>query len=205
MGVVYRARHLKLNRPVAIKMLLAGMYVSNSEHARFTREAEAVARLSHCNIVQIHDVGDLEGRSYFTMEFVGGGTLADKLAGVPKSPRDAAKLLMALAEAVEVAHRHGIVHRDLKPSNILLTEEGLAKISDFGLAHDLNGQANITLSGVRVGTPSYMAPEQALGETSEIGPATDVYALGAILYEMLTGRPPFRAESSDATLRQVTE
>ena len=205
MGAVYKARHLKLNRPVAIKMLLAGVYASPAEKARFLNEAEAVARLNHPHVVHIYELGEMEGRPYFTMEFAGGGTLGDKLAGIPRPSREAAALVSTLADAVEFAHRRGIVHRDLKPSNILLNEEGAAKVSDFGLARDVSGAANVTLTGVRVGTPSYMAPEQALGNALAVGPATDVYALGAILYEMLTGRPPFRGESSEATLRQVIE
>ncbi|HEY2589275.1 MAG TPA: protein kinase [Tepidisphaeraceae bacterium] len=203
MGVVYKACQLKLNRPVAIKMLLGGVYASPSERIRFMHEAEAAARLSHAHIVQIYDIGDLEGRPYLMMEFVGGGTLADRIAGVPKPARDAAALVATLAETMHVAHRHGIVHRDLKPSNILLTDEGDAKISDFGLARWFNSDANLTLTGAWVGTPSSMAPEQARGTTSAIGPGTDVYALGAILYEMLTGRPPFRGESASDTERQV--
>jgi serine/threonine-protein kinase len=205
MGVVYKARHLKLNRPVAIKTLLAGVYAGPAERARFMHEAEAIARLNHPHVVQVYDVAELEGRPYFTMEFTGGRTLADQLAGVPKPGGEAAAIVLTIAEAVDYAHRHGIIHRDLKPSNILLTETGAAKVSDFGLARDSSGNGNLTLTGMRFGTPSYMAPEQALGAVSAIGPATDVYALGAILYEMLTGRPPFRAENSDATLRQVIE
>lgn len=202
MGVVYRARHLKLNRPVAVKMLLAGAYASGTELARFTREAEAIARLNHPSIVQIYDVGEFDGRPYFAMELVGDGTLADR-AGVPMPARESATLIAQLADAVHAAHQVGIVHRDLKPSNILLRSDGGAKITDFGLAHDISGPNNITLSGVRIGTPSYMAPEQAAGNTQETGPAIDIYSLGAVLYELLTGRPPFRAESSEATLRQV--
>ena len=205
MGVVYRARHVKLDRPVAIKMLLAGVHASLAARACFLNEAEAVARLNHPHVVHIYDFGEIDGRPYFTMEFAGGGTLGDKLAGIPRPGREAAALVSTLADAVEFAHRRGIVHRDLKPSNILLNEEGAAKVSDFGLARDVSDAANVTLTGVRVGTPSYMAPEQALGKASAIGPATDVYALGAILYELLTGRPPFRGENSEATLRQVIE
>ena len=203
MGVVYRAWHLRLNRPVALKMLLAGPYARPEELERFLREAEAVAGLRHPNIVQVYDVGDVDGRPYFTMEFVEGGNLADQIRGVPQPARQAAARVATLAEAIHAAHQSGIVHRDLKPANILLTGDGTPKVTDFGLARRLEGDGGLTLSGVPVGTPSYMAPEQARGKKQAIGPATDVYALGAILYELLTGRPPFRAESATATLQQV--
>jgi serine/threonine-protein kinase len=203
MGVVYRARHRKLNRPVALKMILAGAYASPQDRARFQREAEAVAALRHPNVVQVYDSGEAGGRPYFTMEFLEGGTLADKLTGTPLSARPAADLVAALARAVQAAHASGIVHRDLKPANVLLTADGTPKVTDFGLARYVEGGPELTLSGTRVGTPSYMAPEQALGRSHAIGPATDVYALGAILYELLTGRPPFKGESTAETERQV--
>jgi serine/threonine-protein kinase len=203
MGVVYQARHLRLNRRVALKMLLAGDYAGPHDLARFQHEAEAVAGLRHPNIVQVYDVGDHDGRPYFTMELVEGGSLAEKLAGEPQAAREAAALVVTLAEAVQVAHQGGIVHRDLKPSNILLTADGTPKISDFGLARRLEGGAGLTQSGALLGTPSYMASEQARGQTRAIGPATDTYALGAILYELLTGRPPFRGETAAETMQQV--
>jgi serine/threonine-protein kinase len=203
MGVVYKARHLRLGRTVALKMLLAGEYAGPQERARFQREAEAVASLRHPNIVQVYDVDDHDGRPYFTMEFVEGGTLADKLAGAPQPARRAAALAATLAEAVQAAHRGGVVHRDLKPGNVLLTGDGTPKVSDFGLARRLGGEAGATRSGAPLGTPSYMAPEQAAGRASAIGPATDVYALGAILYELLTGRPPFCGETASETVLQV--
>ena len=203
MGVVYKAWHLRLQRPVAVKMLLAGAYAQPHELERFLREAETEAGLRHANIVQVYEAGDLDGRPYFTMEFVEGGSLAQKLAGAPQSARPAAALVAGAAEAVHAAHQRGIVHRDLKPSNILLTADGTPKISDFGLARHLEGAAGLTLSGAPVGTPSYMAPEQAEGKSRAVGPAADIYALGAILYELLTGRPPFRAETTAATLQQV--
>ena len=203
MGVVYKAWHLRLNRAVALKMLLAGPYARPEELERFLREAEAVAGLRHANIVQVYDVGDLDGRPYFTMEFVEGGSLAQKLAGTPQPAGQAAALVATWPRPSTSLTRAGIVHRDLKPANILLTADGTPKVTDFGLARRLEGGGGLTLSGAPVGTPSYMAPEQARGQKDAIGPAADVYALGAILYEMLTGRPPFRAETAAATLQQV--
>ena len=203
MGIVYKARHLRLNRLVALKMLIAGAYAGPRERARFQREAEAVASLRHANIVQLYDVGDHEGWPYFTMELMDGGSLAQALAGTPQRARQAAVLLVALAEAVQVAHQAGILHRDLKPANILLSAEGTPKVADFGLARHCDGEAALTLSGTRIGTPSYMAPEQAIGKAGTIGTAADIYSLGALLYEMLTGRPPFRGETASETERQV--
>jgi serine/threonine-protein kinase len=203
MGVVYRAWHLRLNRAVALKMLLAGPCARPVELERFLREAQAVAGLRLANIVQVYDVGEVDGLPYFTMELVEGGNLADQIERVPQPAHRAAALLATLADAIHAAHQSGIVHRDLKPGNILLTRDGTPKVTDFGLARRLEGDGGLTLSGTPMGTPSYMAPEQARGEKKAIGPATDVYALGAILYEMLTGRPPFRAESATATLQQV--
>src|SRR3954452_16596596 len=202
-GVVYKAVQVGLNRAVALKRPLAGAFATRSERLRFAREAELVAALRHPNIVQVYDVGEIDGQPYFTMEFVEGGSLAEAIAGTPRPARDAAGLVAHLADAVATAHRGGIVHRDLKPSNVLLAADGTPKISDFGLARRLEGGAALTLSGVPVGTPSYMAPEQALGRAAAVGPATDVYALGAILYELLTGRPPFRAATGAETLQQV--
>ncbi len=203
MGVIYKARHLRLNRFVALKMLLAGAYAGPPERARFQREAEAVASLRHASIVQVYDVGDHEGCPYFTMELLEGGSLAQALASTPQPARQAAALLITLAEAMQVAHQAGIVHRDLKPANILLTAEGAPKVADFGLARPFEGETALTLSGARIGTPSYMAPEQMIGKAGTIGPAADIYALGAVLYEMLTGRPPFRGETASETERQV--
>ncbi len=204
MGVVYKARHQKLNRTVAIKMLPAGTYAGPHELARFLGEAKAVAALRHANIVQVHDVGDTEGRPYFTMEFLEGGNLAQKMAGQPQPSLQASEIAAALADAIQVAHQNGIIHRDLKPANILLTADGTPKISDFGLARRFeNDDEHLTFSGTRLGTPSYMAPEQALGKRGTIGPAVDIYSLGAVLYELLTGRPPFRAETAVETERQL--
>lgn len=203
MGVVHKARHLKLTRTVAIKMLAAGGHAAGPELARFMREAQAIAVLRHTNIIQVFDVGDVDGRPYFTMEYLEGGSLAQKLAGVPQPAREAAAMVATLAEAIHVAHVAGIVHRDLKPANILLTADGTPKISDFGLARTYTEAPDITLGGTRLGTPSYMSPEQAIGRHGTIGPSTDIYSLGAVLYEMLTGRPPFRAETPAETERQV--
>jgi tetratricopeptide (TPR) repeat protein len=203
MGVVFRARHLSLNRIVALKMALAGAYAGPRERERFQREAEAVAGLRHPNVVQIHDVGDSDGRPYYTMEFVEGGSLAQKLAGTPRPASQAAALVASLAAAVESAHQGGIVHRDLKPANVLLTTDGTPKISDFGLARRFAGEPDLTWSGTVVGTPSYMPPEQARGKSLAVGPAVDIYALGAILYELLTGRPPFRGATPEETVQQV--
>jgi tetratricopeptide (TPR) repeat protein/tRNA A-37 threonylcarbamoyl transferase component Bud32 len=203
MGIVYEARHLRLNRKVALKMLIAGAYAGPHEQARFQREAEAVASLRHANIVQVYDVGDHQGWPYFTMELLEGGSLAQALAGTPQPARQAAVLLATLAEAIGEAHRGGIVHRDLKPANILLAADGTPKIADFGLARHFDGEPVLTQSGARMGTPSYMAPEQVVGKAGAVGPAADIYALGALLYEMLTGRPPFRGETVSETERQV--
>ncbi len=203
MGVVYRARHLRLNRLVALKMILAGEHAGPEERARFRSEAEAAARLQHPNIVQIHEVDEHNGRPYIALEFVEGGSLDGKDIPMPMPERQAAQLLETLARAMIAAHQRGIVHRDLKPANVLLASDGTPKITDFGLAKLLDGESGHTQTGSILGTPSYMAPEQAAGKTHEIGPAADLYALGAILYELLTGRPPFRAATPMATLHQV--
>jgi tetratricopeptide (TPR) repeat protein len=204
MGVVYLARQVALKRRVALKMILAGAHAGPKELARFRTEAEAVARLQHPNIVQIYEVVDEpDGRPCLAMELVDGGSLAEPLAGTPRPPRPAAELVQTLARAVHEVHRHGIVHRDLKPSNVLLTADGVPKITDFGLAKLLDTDSGQTPSEAFLGTPSYMAPEQAAGRTRSIGPLSDIYSLGAILYELLTGRPPFRAETPLDTVMQV--
>ena len=203
MGVVYRAWQTGLRRAVALKMVIAGPLASPELLAHFRTEAEAVARLAHPNIVQIFEIGEAAGRPYFSMEYVPGGSLAERMHG-PREPHEAAKIVATLARAVHYAHEQGIVHRDLKPANVLLTVEGTPKIADFGLAKLTAGESSSqTCTGDVMGSPSYMSPEQARGATTQIGPASDVYALGAVLYELLTGRPPFAGRDAMETLLSV--
>src|SRR5262245_18624551 len=228
MGVVYRARQPRLNRTVALKMILSAEHASEDDRRRFLREAEALAGLAHPNVVQVYEAGLHDGRPFFSMEYVEGGGLNAYLAGTPLAAREAAALVEVLARAVHAAHEQGIVHRDLKPANVLLSggrqppersaPQGadaprsaggrpplsafVPKVTDFGLARRA-GEAGQTQEGAIVGTPSYMAPEQAAGKGSEVDGRADVYALGAILYECLTGRPPFRAATAVDTLMQV--
>lgn len=203
MGVVYKARHQKLHRVVALKMVLSGSHASQAQLDRFLVEAESVARLQHPNIVQIYEIGEHDNLPYFSLEYVDGGNLTQLINGKPLAVKKAAEMGELLAQAMASAHEHGIIHRDLKPANILLTKDGLPKITDFGLAKRLESDSSQTKSGTLMGTPSYMAPEQASGDTHEIGPLADVYALGVILYEMLVGRPPFVGTSIVDTLQQV--
>jgi tRNA A-37 threonylcarbamoyl transferase component Bud32 len=205
MGIVYKARHIKLNRLVALKLIQAHAWSDEYGHARFRTEAEAIARLQHSNIVQIFEIGEQDSRPFLALEYAEGGSLDQQLNGTPLPPADAAGLVETLARAVHAAHQRGIVHRDLKPANVLRTANGTLKLTDFGLAKKLDASAVQTQSGAIVGTPSYMAPEQAAGKNREIGPATDVYALGAILYELLTGRPPFKAATPLDTVLQVLQ
>jgi tRNA A-37 threonylcarbamoyl transferase component Bud32 len=208
MGVVYKARHTRLKRLVALKMILAGDHAGGAALERFRREAEAVARLCHPNIVQVYEVGEHDGRPFVALEYVDGGTLAARLRQRLPEPPEAARLVEALARAVAAVHRCHIIHRDLKPANVLLTADGTPKITDFGLAKQFDAAAAEVLdyptqSGAIVGTAPYMAPEQAAGHGEPVGPLTDVYALGAILYELLTGRPPFTGETPLDTLALV--
>ena len=205
MGVVYKARQLGVNRIVALKMIIGGQLATDAEVLRFQAEAEAAANLDHPNIVPIYEVGEHEGRHYFTMKFIDGGNLSAQVGHYRNHPEAAARLLATCAVAVHYGHRRGILHRDLKPANILLDREGRPHVSDFGVAKRMDAGSGLTQSGTVIGTPAYMAPEQAAGKVKEITTAADVYSLGAILYELLTGQPPFVAESSHETLRMVME
>lgn len=205
MGVVYRARHRKLGREVALKMVLAGAHASSDQLQRFIIEAQAVAHLQHPNIVQIFEVSEQNGLPYFSLEFVDGMPLDARLKQSMLGDKEAAKLMVTICLAMQYAHDNNILHRDLKPANVLLTRDGIPKVTDFGLAKKLEGEdgSASTRTGTVMGTPSYMSPEQAMGQVKELGPATDQYSLGAMLYELLTGRPPFIGAKPIETIMQV--
>ncbi len=205
MGVVYRARQMSLDREVALKMLLAGELASAGCLSRFQAETQAVAQLDHPHIVPIYEVGELAGRPYYTMRFVAGQTLGQMLAAGPIDSRAAARLLEPVCRAIHYAHERGILHRDLKPSNILIDREGNPLVTDFGLAKQVSDDAQLTQTGAIVGTPNYMAPEQAVGGRGRLSAASDVFSLGAILYQMLSGRPPFQAATPVDTMLLVLE
>lgn len=205
MGVVYKARHRRLDRIVALKMLRAGAATSQAELVRFRQEAVSAARLDHPNVVPVYEVGEHDGRPYFTMQYVAGKTLAQRLADGPMPPREAASLLLPICEAVQAAHSRGILHRDLKPSNILIDADGRPLVSDFGLAKRVEDDSSLTHTGAILGTPTHMAPEQAAGSRGQIGPRSDVYSLGVILYQMLTGRPPLQGATPMETVLLVLE
>jgi outer membrane protein assembly factor BamB/tRNA A-37 threonylcarbamoyl transferase component Bud32 len=205
MGVVYKARQVSLDRIVAVKMILAGQLASEQDVQRFRAEAQTAAGLRHPNIVAIHEVGEHEGQHYFSMDFVEGESLADRLADGPLPPLQAARYVETVARAIEYAHQRGVLHRDLKPANILLDRDDQPRVTDFGLARQADRDRGLTATGAVLGTPSYMPPEQASGRRDRVGPASDVYSLGAVLYELVTGRPPFRAATALDTLLQVLD
>jgi serine/threonine-protein kinase len=205
MGVVYRAWQGSLSREVAVKMILRGQLATKLDRERFEAEAQAAAKLDHPGIVPVYEVGEIDGRPYFSMKFVRGTTLGQRLVAGPLPPREAARMLATVARAIHFAHMRGVLHRDLKPSNILLDENGEPHVTDFGLAKQLEAGESVTKSGMMIGTPAYMAPEQAAGVRGQVGPRSDVYSLGVILYHMLTGRPPFQAASPAEMVLLVLE
>lgn len=205
MGIVFKARQRKLNRIVAIKMILAGQFADKGDVERFYSEAEAAAALSHPNIVRIYEIGEVQGQHFFSMEYIEGHSLTDLVRENPLTPRRAAEFVQTIAETMQFAHEKGIVHRDLKPSNVLVDAQQRPLITDFGLAKHQENESQLTVSGAVIGTPSYMPPEQAEGKGSLIGPRSDLYSIGAILYELVAGRPPFRAASPFETIRQVIQ
>ena len=204
-GVVYRARQKSLNRTVALKVIGLGHWATEAHLKRFRREAEAAARLEHPGIVPIHEVGERDGSCYFSMKFVEGGQLDQVVGREPMSPRSAVELIAKVARTVHYAHEHGILHRDIKPGNILLDAKGEPHLTDFGLARLVETESTVTQTLDVLGTPSYMAPEQAVGNNSALTAATDVYALGAVLYQLLTGHPPFAGGTTYETIKLLLD
>jgi len=205
MGVVFKARQRSLNRVVALKMILSGRYASREEIERFRAEAESAARLRHPHIVPIYEIGEHEGRQFFSMGYVDGASLDQLTEESPLTSRDAAAYVRTVAEAVHFAHEQGVLHRDLKPSNVLIDIDDQPHVADFGLAKNAQSDHELTMTGQVLGTPNYISPEQALGRTKHVGPRSDVYSLGAMLYALVTGRPPFNAETTAATIMQLIE
>jgi hypothetical protein len=205
MGVVYRAWQKSLSREVAVKLILHGVLATAEEVARFQAEATAAARLQHPHIVPIYEVGSARGHCYFAMQLIESDTLADRLASGPLAARDAARLMQVVASAIHYAHTQGVIHRDLKPANILLDAGGDPHVTDFGLAKQLSATSELTRTGSVLGTPAYMAPELASGDRGIVGPASDVYSLGTVLYALLTGRPPFQGPSPVDTVLMLLE
>ena len=205
MGIVYQATRQSDELSVAIKMILKGDFATDADRQRFETEAQASAKLDHPNIVPIYEIGEFQGRSFFCMKLIEGQSLSERLARGPMPPARAARIMDQISDAISFAHQQGILHRDLKPSNVLLDEEGSAYIADFGLAKENHSRVSLTRSGAILGTPSYMSPEQAAGQKGEVGVPSDVYSLGAILYNMLTGRPPFLGASPVETVLMVLE
>ena len=205
MGVVYRARQQSLNREVAVKLILKGTQASDADKARFQAEVTAAAHLEHPNIVPVYDVGEAEGWQYFSMKLIDGDTLSSRVARGPVPEQEAVALMLGVAQAIEYAHQRGVVHRDLKPANILVDPAGVPHVTDFGLAKYTTGAASLTHSGSILGTPAFMAPEQAAGSRGTVGAHSDVYSLGAILYSLLTGRAPFQGATPVDTVLLVLE
>jgi serine/threonine protein kinase len=204
-GVVFRARQKSLNRTVALKVISLGQWASKAHLRRFRLEAEAAARLEHPGIVPIHEVGERDGSCYFSMKFVEGGQLDDVVRRAPMSIRQAAELIAKVARTVHYAHEHGILHRDIKPGNILLDAKGEPHLTDFGLARLVESESSVTHTLDVLGTPSYMAPEQAVGNNAAVSSATDVYGLGAVLYQLLTGQPPFAGGATYETIKLLLD
>src|SRR5262245_7180605 len=203
MGIVYKARDTKLGRLVALKTIGSGVLAAPAELERFDREAQAVAQLNHPHVIKILDYGQYQGQQYFTMTLAEGGSLSQHLERLRADPRSVAALVQKVADAVQHIHEHGLLHRDLKPGNILMEAAEAPLVSDFGLAKSVVADAGLTRTGAAVGTPAYMAPEQAAGRQDGVGPHTDVWALGVILYEIMTGRRPFTAATPDDVVRLI--